>query len=386
MGWVSSLPLTMQTPRLSISSFLSLSVLSLTLASTAGCSGDDAPLGDDGETTGDGDGDPSTGDGDGDPSTGDGDGDPSTGDGDGDPSTGDGDGDPTDGEDTTPPSVTMTTPSLDQTGVLTDAVIEVSFSEPMDKASVQAAWQSPELPANAVTFAWDDAGTVLTVTPNDPLVIAEIDGLEDPAEAYSFSINSAATDLAGNGLEPELSSSFTTARRWPTTVGRNAILTNYVGSNGEVALNLLVLQVGDDAQNIGWRSFVTYNLDSLPEDMIELETASVHLVDWTVFGAPFKFNEGVGMLQLADVEFDAIQSVTYNLEPIETIVTNMLRAFAPEKVEVDVTDAVLADLAAERAHSQFRLSMTNATNNNGVADYIRIQEANLLLEVTVLVP
>jgi hypothetical protein len=379
----------MTSPRLSRSSLLPLSALSLALVLTSGCSGDDAPLGDgDDETDGDGDGDPTTGDGDGDPTTGDGDGDPTTGDGDGDGDgdpTGDGDGDPTDGEDTTPPTVTMTTPSADASGVLADVVIEVSFSEPMDKASVQAAWQSPDLPSNAVTFSWDTEGTILTVTPNSPLAIAEIDALEDPATAYSFSINAAATDLAGNGLEPELALSFTTARRWTTPVLRDPELTNYVSSNGAVAGNASVIRVGDSANNLGYRAFVTYAIAEFPEDMIALESARMRLLDWDIVGTPLALSGGLGNVMVHDVSFTEILSTTYNLEPIAQIGA-LLGFINPNVVLLDVTDHVQADLDADATYTQFRLACGTATNNNSAPDYVSIVEANLPLELTVLVP
>ena len=380
----------MTTRRLPLTSVLSLSLLGLALVPAAGCADDGDPSGDvDDETSGDGDGDPDpSGDGDGDPDpSGDGDGDPDpSGDGDGDPDPS-GDGDPTDGEDLTPPTVVMTSPAADATGVLADAVIEISFSEAMDKASVQTAWQSSELPASEVTFGWNAEGTVLTVTPNAPLAIAEIATLDDPAESFAFALDGIATDLAGNPLDPALDVSFSTARRWTTSIEPYSEMTKYVGSNGSVGPFELDNRVGDNAGNVAYRTFVSYALGALPADLLVLESAHFHLEAWSTIGDPFEIDNGLGAINLHAVDFEQIDNATYNLVPADgDLVGSVLAMLNPNEIVKDVTAWVVEDVDAMALYTQFRLATPTPTNDDDNADYVTIHEADIPLEVTVLIP
>ena len=93
---------------------------------------------------------------------------------------------------TNPPgtaSVLAVDPANGALGVLADATITVTFSAAMDQASVEAGWQSIDLPAAAVAFAWNAAGDTLTVTPKAPLELAEgSDPATVVARAYTFDI------------------------------------------------------------------------------------------------------------------------------------------------------------------------------------------------------
>ena len=266
----------------------------------------------------------------------------------------------------------------------------ISFSEPMDKASVQAAWQSPGLPASAVTFGWDDTGTILTVTPNEPLVIAEIVALEESAQAYGYSINTAATDLAGNSLEQDYEVVFTTARRWTTSIFVDTNMSKFVASNGDVGgegfATMAINRVGDNANNQGIRSFVSFPLADLPADLIELESAQMDVLEgWNQTGFPLVADaNGLGEMKVHDVEFDEILSTTFNLEL--GVEAGTLMKFPSGATPVDVTDLVLADLDAAATYSQFRLAFTKNSDGNGVADFIGIQDDHLPIEVVVLIP
>lgn len=68
--------------------------------------------------------------------------------------------------DTTAPTILNTTPGQASIGEPRDTVIEVLFSEPMDKASAQTAFAITS-PAglNSGNFSWNEAETVMTYTP-----------------------------------------------------------------------------------------------------------------------------------------------------------------------------------------------------------------------------
>jgi hypothetical protein len=146
--------------------------------------------------------------------------------------------------------------------VTKDANIVVTFSEPMNQAATQAAYQSVDLPAGDVTFGWDASGTQLTVNPNTDLTyLATTDSAAAP-KMYSFSLTNTATDLAGNKLANK-SSSFSTLKQVTNilTVADTKTLT----SDGRVFFGPGVnMAVGDDSSNTTYRSFVSFDIGSLP--------------------------------------------------------------------------------------------------------------------------
>lgn len=105
--------------------------------------------------------------------------------------------------DTTPPSIVSVSPPDGATGVAVDSNLAIGFSEPMNQASVEAAFQSA---LGAVNLHWNAEGTVLTLDPK-----SDLEGGKD----YSFSIAASAKDRAGNGLKNPGSFSFKTVQGAP---------------------------------------------------------------------------------------------------------------------------------------------------------------------------
>lgn len=104
------------------------------------------------------------------------------------------------GADTAAPTVSSYWPAQGATGIALNARIAMSFSEPMDVASVVNAFS---LRAGSVQVAGRIAyvGRVAVFTPDAPLA---------PNAAYVATLGRAAKDLAGNALATELSWTFTT--------------------------------------------------------------------------------------------------------------------------------------------------------------------------------
>ena len=124
---------------------------------------------------------------------------------------------PQPGPDTTPPSIVSITPASGATGIAKNADIVITFSEKMNQAATQAAYQSTDLPASGVTFNWNADGTVLTINPNADLAYTAA------GKTYSFSLSTTATDVAGNAL-PATTSSFKTFKQITTTINSTAAL------------------------------------------------------------------------------------------------------------------------------------------------------------------
>lgn len=105
------------------------------------------------------------------------------------------------GDDCGVPTIVSVSPTDGAKGVASNAVIVVKFSKAMNRRSVELAYESSALPANAVTFSWAKDGSsdrdVLTVTPKQPLVYAKGESVNSAAQSYAFTIKSSALDLWG---------------------------------------------------------------------------------------------------------------------------------------------------------------------------------------------
>ena len=109
--------------------------------------------------------------------------------------------------DTTAPTVTSHAPVSGATGVPTDTGVAMSFSEPMNVASVGAAFalsQGGTVIAGKLAYV----GQAAIFTPDAPLA---------PGADYVATLRHTASDLAGNGLAADLVWSFTTGLGADTT-------------------------------------------------------------------------------------------------------------------------------------------------------------------------
>ena len=105
--------------------------------------------------------------------------------------------------DTTAPTVSSVSPTDGATGVATDAVVTVTFSEGMDPATINTT--TITLNGVAATVSYESGTNTATLTPSAPL---------DNSTTYTASVlggTGGVTDLAGNELATAFSWSFTTA-------------------------------------------------------------------------------------------------------------------------------------------------------------------------------
>ncbi len=131
--------------------------------------------------------------------------------------------------DTVAPSVTSVSPGAAATGVATTTDVSVTFSEPMDTASSQAAFslvRSSDAARVAGAFSWD--GTTMRFRPSAALA---------HGTSYTATVDRRATDLAGNPLPAESTSTFTTIRRVVATPAATTRQTGAVRSGGAAQLN-----------------------------------------------------------------------------------------------------------------------------------------------------
>jgi hypothetical protein len=281
------------------------------------------------------------------------------------------------------PTVVETEPADGATGVRNDAAIVVRFSAAMDQAATQAAYQSASIPAADVTFAWNDAGDELTITPLEPLEYA-VGG--DPtllaAMAYDFVITTTAETVEGVALENDVPVSFTTLRRLEQALERD---TDLSGNVGEFQGPLGTTFFGDRSTNEAVRFAVTFDLTALAADVAEVEAAMFNATwsgqsgnPWAGLGGGTEFQHVV----FADLDeaFDAAAiGSAYEL----------FGGIGDTDVSRDAAwalDVALADLAAHEDRLQLRARWLLDTDNDGVIDSVTIVPADLELHVTYLAP
>lgn len=281
--------------------------------------------------------------------------------------------------DTTAPSISSTEPAADATGVAADAKIFVTFSEPMDRASVEAAYASTDLPDTAVAFEWSPDRTVLTITPTAPLEYAEGTGT-DPAtvtaRSYAIQLGTGALDLAGNPLAAPLELSFSTRKRLTASLALHLPLTaTYRNSSNDGSAN--GMRAGDNGADNTYRAYLTFDLSPLPGDL-EVEAAQFSARQLPPDGAPYN----LGPVMTHHLTFATLN----NVGAVQAL--SLPGVFSAdgtvETKSIDVTSQVGDDIAnrVERGdRSQYRLQIDQATNSNGVVDRATFDTATFAMTV-----
>jgi len=328
--------------------------------------------------------------------------------------------------DTTAPSVVSVTPSSGASGVSKDANVVVTFSEPMDQASAQSAFQSADL--GAVTFAWSADGTVMTVNPNADLAYTS------SGKSYGFKVTTTAKDKANNALASENSSSFKTFRQLSSTITSSAALDGRANNSDEVNTSDADAWVGDGISNRPYRTFFSFDLSSLPagtqpENVL---SATLKAYQGSVTGTPYAdLNAGVclGSLSEGEGELSAqalpqpqlvpiipitpiipiftcdsalLEHVNYGSSltgadfetPVLSTIANLSNSSSVGMKSASVLTAVkddLNNLAARGNRSQYRVRFPIGTDADGNADISRFNTADAgsnrpTLEVTYLIP
>lgn len=276
-------------------------------------------------------------------------------------------------------SVLSVSPADGEAGVGPDAKVTITFSAAMNQASVESAWQSTDLPASAVTFAWNEAGDTVTVTPTDSLELAEgTDPAMVSARAYSFEVSGSAMSAEGGTLGTPLQVTFTTARRIRGSLEAVAILTRSMRSDGVVfSEGAVTMAIGDSTGNLQVKTFVTFELPTLPAGAT-LEAATLTGHQNSTAGNPY----ALGALQALHTSVRTIDASAFTANPIASLGDFSTTAEAGYR-EIDVTARLADDLANRQARgerTQYRLEFPTPTSANATADEARFSRS--LFDVT----
>ncbi|MBL8917836.1 MAG: Ig-like domain-containing protein [Myxococcaceae bacterium] len=276
--------------------------------------------------------------------------------------------------DTAAPSVVSFTPANGATGVSRSTNITVTFSEPMDKASVQVAFGVTAPPAfNVGTFTWSADGLTMTFNPTGTLPYGQ---------AVSWRLMSGAKDLAGNALPAQLSRGFMVVREGVLVVDATAPLDGYITNGNLVSTGSGFLLAGDSGGNVGFRSFLSFDLSGLPATTQRISQVNLfaYLSGWQ--GTP-RANLG-GALQLEHVDYGAsLEAADYDVPRFMNLGDSVDFGPAIESQGWKVSNAAIYPVSNDWVNrqtrgnrTQFRLRFPNQVSVNGASDMYTYYSGN----------
>lgn len=282
--------------------------------------------------------------------------------------------------DTTPPTVSSTSPISGEQGAARRPDIVVIFSEPVDKASAQAAFSITSPGGfNSGVFSWNTEGTVMTYRPDNTF---------NYGQNVNWRVSTAAKDLAGNAMPADVTQSFRVRRQNTVKIFSVAELDGNISNTGTVQTGgWFPGTVGDLDNNTYRRGFLSFDLSVLPTDLIQISGATLNVRQAAVAGNPYG---KMGNLLAESVAYGsslvasafetpvlktnqcifAFPGITCGLFDESRVLSNNANlefksATATLKVRDDWTNR-----AARGNRSQYRLKFTQNVSADGVADFV----------------
>lgn len=292
------------------------------------------------------------------------------------------------------PVIVSVSPEDGARGIDNDAPIVLSFSEPMDRPSTEAAYQSELVPSRSVVFSWNEASTELRITPSQPLEYGEGSSPElAEARRVSFFVSASASSSEGEPLDRPYEFSFSLSRRVsfdvlaladPVMSGNYRSNDSYgSGACAEDELNMCVGDVRVGRRSTQSKGFVSFALESaLPEDARAL-SAELRLALTGTSGNPFG---NLGSLLVEHVRFDEIGLDAFEAPPLDALGAMAAADDTGSELGAEVSSAFIADLEAARGLSQYRLAFEDPTDSDAASDAIVSALDTQRLRVSFLVP
>ncbi len=298
------------------------------------------------------------------------------------------------------PSVVSISPEAGAIGQYEDTVVTIVFSEPMAPETVAPSLQTSSL--GDVELNWNAAGDTLTITPTALLPYAPGIGLDPSsvtAEQFNVSLNAEPSDLAGNALVSGVQTNFATLRKMEVTFEPDHTMTRTMMPGGLILTEEQDLAVGDTINDESLRSLISFNLENLPEDTVEVGEATLATRQLPGLGQGTPYSDLGASIVIDHVLVDSLETeldvnAAYNASQVAL---GSLGSFCIEDqiiIQHDVSAAVSDDVAnrAERDDfSQYLLYYPLATdfgveNQGGDYDYSAISRELIELQVSYLAP
>ncbi|WP_084668198.1 Ig-like domain-containing protein [Myxococcus stipitatus] len=270
--------------------------------------------------------------------------------------------------DTTPPTILSTTPGNAVIGVARDTLIEIVFSEPMNKASVEGAFAilSPA-GLNTGTLRWNTSSTVMTYSfPTELSYGADL----------RWQISTNARDAEGNALAATAAQTFRAIRQGIATFAFDSGTSGTVDSPGFFRQTSFynMATVGDNAGNFIERLFLGFQMSTLPEDLTTIRQARLKWWTGGQIGDPFGklgqlILEPVDIGNELPIKFDTNPEleVAYYSPPLSSGI-NIPPSSIGRPGITDITPMVITDWAnraSRNKRTQYRLRFEIGTVGDG---------------------
>ncbi|MEP7052419.1 MAG: Ig-like domain-containing protein [Pseudomonadota bacterium] len=292
------------------------------------------------------------------------------------------------------PAVLGVTPADGATGLLSDTAIVIHFGQAMDTEATEAAYQSSELPASSLHFGWDGSASTLTLTPRAALEYA-MGTPTSPARTYHYGFQGARA-RTGQTLQA-MQFAFSTLRQVSTELVADAERTgNWTDGEVEGIHNCMraakapyqaTVCVGDDANNLRYTGFVSFDLSPLPATIRGFSSARLQ-ANAVVYGAP----ETLGASLLEHVSFEQLGGAVLRVAPLAALGPFYSGPSLPIATHLvldeDLTGAVQDDYlnrSARQNRSQYRLSFEKIAAD-GSWDDLELPTNAIRLALTYLLP
>jgi hypothetical protein len=276
-------------------------------------------------------------------------------------------------------------------GVLSDSALAISFSVPMNTASVEAAYASSELPAAQVAFSWSDADTVLHIQPRSPMQVATgSDPQAVPPASYTIELSGRAQDKQGNSLLAR-QITFSVIRSITQTLG--AVLNRDLTGNwrSDSSYGLAYCERSDTTICMGdspatgepaYKGLVSFDLRGLPPNLRSITAAELSATVSSVYGTPFA---DLGELQLEHVSFTSIGDPAFSSAALSGSQVMSSAAVAGTRMSASVLADVQADWGV-RDYSQYRMVFSTSGNTDGAPDLLVCDWNGARLSLTYSLP
>ncbi|WP_456414732.1 Ig-like domain-containing protein [Oceanithermus profundus] len=280
--------------------------------------------------------------------------------------------------DTTPPELLSAFPGDGYRGFQAGEQIVLEFSEPMDTASVEAAFVLTRDGATAwpVTYAWEDGGRRVRIQPNPPLPYSP----NSDDETFLWKLADTAKDPAGNPLPRSHQARFTTLRTLTTRLPAEAIDGMTFAPPGTVELSnstATYAWVGDRDTGKCAYAFFSFDPGALPADLVSLKDAALVVYASGAAGTPYA--DLGGALELDHVDYgETLEDADAALPPLtdangDPETRQVATAWTSGWYAVPVLqDWLRRDLEAGRAHFQVRYRFPVCSDGDGQHDYLTL--------------
>lgn len=190
--------------------------------------------------------------------------------------------------DLTPPTVVSFRPDGGEQGQDRREAVRITFSEPMDCASVRAAFTFVS-PSRALSTFDNCSGT----TPKTSFTLEPSTSFAH-GDTVSWQLGTGARDVAGNALQAPLSSTFRVARVATMTLNAVGGLDGTLTDGGGIDTMAASLRVGALPGNLEQRGFVTFDFTPLPANTVNVISGTLNLTQTGTTGSPFSKFTNVG--------------------------------------------------------------------------------------------